>query len=138
MLSQFPELFTLGAKGKEWIPADESDAEVQRAYKRAARCADHTPNAGCPYISRLLTNACAACRYVHPDRLVGRAEGVVAEAQEIMKVLTRARGVGASQHNARRAEHAGRRKSRAAASFQGHRTAHAGGRPKWSGLRTGL
>lgn len=63
-LHEFPRLFT--AEGRPWEPKNSSSEEVLRAYKRATT-------------------------FVHPDRLLGRAEEEISEAQEILKVLTMAR-----------------------------------------------
>ena len=61
----FPHMYLAEEKGEEWVPKDSSEGEVQKAYKRATR-------------------------YIHPDRLQQQGEDLVHEAQEVLKVLTRA------------------------------------------------
>ena len=70
----WPHLFALpaakltrkdGHAPRPWVPADQSEREIERAYKRATV-------------------------YLHPDRLTGRDVSVCVEAEEVLKVLTRA------------------------------------------------
>ena len=65
-LDEFPHIFvTASGKPRPWVPEDSSAESIHKAYKRATT-------------------------FVHPDRLHGKEPAVIAEAQEILKVLTMA------------------------------------------------
>eukprot|EP00966_Prymnesium_polylepis_P334392 7389764-Prymnesium_polylepis.1 len=77
----YPHIFPQTSKARPWEPKDGSTEALNKAYKRATT-------------------------YVHPDRLHGKPPAVIAEAQEILKVLTMAHASPVTPEAARSKPHA--------------------------------